>query len=77
VRIVERGLQQLHQAPLTARVGAHDVRLAAADRENAFVVGGVVVPRLAGGPPAALHPFHHLVDRQLLEHQLDAPPAYS
>ena len=56
-------------------VGAHDVGLAAADRDDAVVVLGVVRPRLAGAQPAALDPLDRAVDRELLEHQLDPAAA--
>src|ERR1035437_8748502 len=70
--VVQRLLQELHQTPLTTRIGTHDVRFTAPGGEDAVVVLLILDPRRAGRTPATLDPLNGAVNSKLLEHQLDA-----
>ena len=72
--VVQRLLQQLHQAAPATGVVAHDVGLAASRGHDAVVVLAVVGPRGSTAHPSLLDPLDRAVDGQLLEHQLDPPP---
>src|SRR5664279_3611397 len=73
--VIQGLLQELHQTPLAASVGTHDVRFTASGGQDAVVVLLVVDPAGPSRAPATPDPLHRAVNGKLLEHQLDASPS--
>ena len=75
VRVVEAPAQELHPAVARLRVLPHGLLLGGPGLGDPPVPRRVVLPRLAGGDPAAPHPADRAVHVQHLEHQLQPVPA--
>ena len=75
LRVVELVAQEPHAATVGVEVVEHRPLLAGAGLRHARVAVGVVVPRLAGGLPAAADPAYGAVDVEHLQHLLEAAAA--
>ena len=72
VRVVERHLEELHQAPRAGGVPAHQVGLGLAHLAERVPLRRVVHPGRPGGCPAVGPPHDDIVDGQDLEQRVDA-----
>ena len=72
--VVELPAQELHPARVRGLVREHRLLLAGPLARHPLVPLAVVLPRLAGGHPAARGAGHRAVHVEHLEHRLEAPP---